>query len=167
MVWRQWHWFGDSGIENTAKLISVLLSKSQGNFLFVKKMLHRWETSRVVRSDPYALPETLGELYHSYFQKLYDRREKFKPVRQVLELIVSTFEPLTQKEIFEVLRMKETSLEEDYDFKDRIQELGPFLRYGENDTVTLNQSINNFIYSRDHFTKKWSCKEPCTLTLNI
>lgn len=130
-------WFGDSGIEKTAKLISVLLSKSQGNFLFVKEMLHHWETSRVARSDPYALPETLGELYHSYFQRLYDRREKFKPIRQVLELIVSTFQPLTQKQIFEVLKMKETSLEEDYDFKDRIQELGHFLRYGENDTVTL------------------------------
>ena len=129
-------WFGDSGIEKTSKLISVLLSKSQGNFLFVKEMLHHWETSRVA-SDPYALPETLGELYHSYFQRLYDRREKFKPVRQVLELIVSTFQPLTQKQIFEVLKMKETSLEEDYDFKDRIQELGHFLRYGENDTVTL------------------------------
>jgi len=130
-------WFGDSGIEKTTELISVLLSKSQGNFLFVKEMFHQWETSRVARSDPYALPETLGELYHSYFQRLYDRREKFKPVRQVLELIVSTFQPLTRKEIFEVLRMKETSLEEDYDFKGRMQELEHFLRYGENDTVTL------------------------------
>ena len=74
-------WFGDSGIEKTAKLISVLLSKSQGNFLFVKEMLHHWETSRVVRSDPYALPETLGELYHSYFQRLYDRKKQFKPGR--------------------------------------------------------------------------------------
>ena len=30
---------------------------------------------------------------------------------------------------------------------------------------SINQSINNFIYPRDHFTKKWSSKEPCTLTL--
>ncbi|KAL9988502.1 hypothetical protein ACROYT_G002956 [Oculina patagonica] len=100
-------------------------------------MLHHWETSRVARSNPYGLPETLGELYHSYFQRLYDRREQFKPVRRVLELLVSTFQPLTQKEIFEVLKMKETNLEEEYDFKDRMKELGHFLRYGENDTVTL------------------------------
>ena len=33
--------------------------------------------------------------------------------------------------------MKETSLEEDYDFKDRMRDLGHFLRHGENDTVTL------------------------------
>ena len=68
-------------MEKTVKLLSVLLTKSQGNFLFVKEMLHHWETSRVAGSDPYALPETLGELYHSYFQRLYtyDRRVKFKP----------------------------------------------------------------------------------------
>ena len=32
---------------------------------------------------------------------------------------------------------------------------------------SINQSMNNFIYPRDHFTKKWSSKEPCTLSLNI
>ena len=25
---------------------------------------------------------------------------------------------------------------------------------------SINQSINNFIYPRDHFTRKWSSKEP-------
>ena len=30
---------------------------------------------------------------------------------------------------------------------------------------SINQSLHNFIYPRDHFTKKWSSKEPCTLTL--
>ena len=130
-------WFGDNTIENTARLISALLSKSQGNFLFVKEMLHHWETSRARTSDPYALPGTLGELYHSYFERLYTRREQFKPIRRVLELLVATFQPLSQKEIFNVLRMKEVNLEEDYDFKDRMKDLGHFLRYGENDTVTL------------------------------
>ena len=130
-------WFGDSSIENTAKLISALLSKSQGNFLFVKEMIHHWKTSRVARSDPYALPETLGELYHSYFQRLYDRQEQFKPVRRVLELLVATFHPMTQRDIFDVLKMNEQNLEEDYDFRDRMKELGHFVRYGENDTVTL------------------------------
>ena len=73
MFYRVKFWVGGSGTEKTAKLISVLLSKSQGSFLFVKEMLHNWETSRVARGDPYALPETLGELYHSYFQRLHDR----------------------------------------------------------------------------------------------
>ena len=137
LLYRVKTWFGESSVENTAKLISALLRKSQGNFLFVKEMIHHWETTRVKRNDPYALPETLGELYHSYFQRLYDTREQFKPVRRVLELLVSTFHPMTQREIFDVLKMNEKQLEEDYDFRDRMKELGHFVRYGKNNTLTL------------------------------
>ena len=130
-------WFGDNSIKNTARLVSALLSKSQGNFLFVKEMLHHWETSRAEKSDPYALPETLGELYHSYFERLYRRPQQFIPIRRVLELLVATFHPLSRKEIFKVLKTKEKHLEEEYEFKNRMKELGHFIRYGENDTVTL------------------------------
>ena len=137
LLYRVKTWFGESSVENTAKLISSLLRKSQGNFLFVKEMIHHWETTRVRPNDPYALPETLGELYHSYFHRLYDTREQFKPVRRVLELLVSTFHPMTQREIFDVLKMNEKQLEEDYDFRDRMKELGHFVRYGKNNTVTL------------------------------
>ena len=130
-------WFGDNSIKSTARLISALLSKSQGNFLFVKEMLHHWETSRAEKRDPYALPETLGDLYHSYFERLYSRKEQFRPIRRVLELLVATFHPLSLKGIYEVLKTSEENLEEQYEFKDRINGLGHFLRYGENDTVTL------------------------------
>ena len=130
-------WFGDNTIKNTARLIAALLNKSQGNFLFVKEMLHHWETFRAQKSNPYALPETLGEIYHSYFERHYSRPEQFKPIRRVLELLVASFQPLSEKDIFNILRMKEVDLEEEYEFKDRMKELGHFLRYGENNTVTL------------------------------
>ena len=96
-------WFGDASLENTDRLISILLSKSQGNFLFVKEMIRHWEASRNIKSDPYALPETLEELYHNNFQRLYHGEEHFKPVRQILELLVATFQPLTPKEVLDVL----------------------------------------------------------------
>ncbi|KAJ7372370.1 hypothetical protein OS493_019819 [Desmophyllum pertusum] len=150
-------WFGGNrkhikNIENTAaRIISTLLSKSQGNFLFVKEMLRHWETSRLAQSDPYALPKSLGELYHSHFERLYYRKKKFKPVRRLLELLVSTLEPLTQKEIFHVLSMKEKNLEEDYDFNDRMIGLGHFLRYRKNGTVTLyHQSLSEWLTSESN-----------------
>ena len=130
-------WFGDNTIKNTARLITALLSKSQGNFLFVKEMLHHWETFRAQKSNPYALPETLGEIYYSYFERHYNRLEQFKPIRRVLELLVASVQPLSQKDIFNILRVKEVDLEEEYEFKDRMEELGHFLRYTENNTVTL------------------------------
>ena len=54
-----------------------------------------------------------------------------------MELLVSTFGALSQKEIFEALRTRENDLDEEYDFKNRLKELGHFLKYGENNTVTL------------------------------
>ena len=144
-------WFGDDSIKNTARLISALLSKSQGNFLFVKEMLHHWETSRAEKRDPYALPETLGDLYQSFFERLYSRKEQFQPIRRVLELLVATFQPLSLKGIYEVLKTKEENLEEEYEFKDRINGLGHFLRYGENDTVTLyHLSLTEWLISENN-----------------
>ena len=130
-------WFGDASLEKTTRLISLLLSKSQGNFLFVKEMIRHWATSRVITDDPYTLPETLEELYHNYFQRLYHREEHFKPVRLILELLLAAFQPLKPKEISDALRVHEASLEQEYDFQNRMKELGHFLRYGKDDTVTL------------------------------
>ena len=130
-------WFGDDSIESTTKLAAALLSKSQGNFLFVKELLNHWEHSRHELGNEYTLPKSLADLYRSYFERLYPRQRSFSPARRVLELLVSTFEPLAEKEIFEVLRMKETDLHKEYDFKNRLKELGHFLKYGENNTITL------------------------------
>ena len=130
-------WFGDDSIESTTKVAAALLSKSQGNFLFVKELLNHWEHSRLELGNEYALPKSLEDLYRSYFERLYPRQRNFGPARRVLELLVSTFEPLAEKEIFEVLRMKENELHKEYDFKNRLKELGHFLKYGENNTITL------------------------------
>lgn len=146
-------WFGDDSVKSTSKLVSTLLSKSQGNFLFVKEVLRHWELSRHELSDAYALPKTLGDLYHSYFARLYPdtRGGSFNPVRRVLELLVTTFEPLTRKEVFNILRMTEKNLEEEYEFQSRLKELGHFLRYGENNTVTLyHLSLTEWLVSESN-----------------
>ncbi|PFX14286.1 Ankyrin repeat domain-containing protein 50 [Stylophora pistillata] len=130
-------WFGDASLENTTRLISLLLSKSQGNFLFVKEMIRHWEASRNMKHDPHALPETLKDLYYNYFQRLYHGEEHFQPVRRILESLVATLQPLTPKEIFDVLRLQEANLKQVHDFQNIMKELDHFLRYGVNDTVTL------------------------------
>ena len=114
-----------------------VLNISQGNFLFVKELLDYWELSRPNFSNAFVLPKTLGDLYQSYFERLYPRKGSFKYARHVFELLVSTFDPLTQKQILELLKMRESNLDEEYDFKNRLKELGHFLKYGKDNTVTL------------------------------
>ena len=144
-------WFGDDSIESTTKVAAALLSSSQGNFLFVKELLNHWEHTGHELENAYALPKSLEELYHSYFERLYPGKGSFRPARHILELLVSTFGALSQKEIFEVLRTRENDLDEEYDFKNRLKELGHFLKYGENNTVTLyHLSLTNWLTSESN-----------------
>ena len=143
-------WFGDNSTRNTARLTSALLSKSQGNFLLAKEMLYFWEISRAEIIDPYSLPETLGELYKRQFERLYSPAEKFEPLRQVLELLVASFQPVTIKQIFDILRRKE-NLKEASRLKYRMDELGHFLRYEENDRVTIyHPSLTEWLTSESN-----------------
>ena len=143
-------WFGDDSVKSITKLATQVLSTSQGNFLFVTELLKDWENSRQGLRNAYVLPKTLRDLFHSYFERLYLRKGSFRPVRHILELLVSTFEPLTHNQMFDLLKVRENSLDE-YDFKDRLRELGHFLKIGKNNTLTLyHLSLTEWLTSEEN-----------------
>ena len=143
-------WMGDDSVKSITKLATQVLSTSQGNFLFVTELLKDWENSRQELRNAYVLPKTLRDLFHSYFERLYSRKGSFRPVRDVLELLVSTFEPLTQKQMFDLLKVRENSLDE-YDFKNRLRELGHFLKIGRDNTLTLyHLSLTEWLTSEEN-----------------
>ena len=165
-------WFGDDSVKLIAKLARDVLNISQGNFLFVKELLDYWELSRPDLRDAFVLPKTLGDLYQSYFERLYPRKGSFKYARHVFELLVSTFDPLTQKQILELLKMRENNLDEEYDFKNRLKELGHFLKYGKDNTVTLyHLSLTEWLTSEENekyfVSKKKGHKTFCDFYLNL
>ena len=143
-------WLGDDSVKSITKLATQVLSTSQGNFLFVTELLKDWENSRQELRNAYVLPKTLRDLFHSYFERLYPRKGSFRPVRQILELLVSTLEPLTQNEMFDLLKVRENSLDE-YDFKNRLRELGHFLKIGGDNTLTLyHLSLTEWLTSEEN-----------------
>ena len=165
-------WFGDDSVKLITKLAAEVLSKSQGNFLFVKELLDYWELSRPDLRDAFVPPKTLGDLYQSYFERLYPRKGNFKYARHIFELLVSTFEPLTQKQVFELLRLRENNLEEEYSLKNRLKELGHFLKYGKDNTVTLyHLSLTEWLTSErneKYFVSKRKGHETfCDFYLNL
>ena len=151
-------WFGDDSVKSVTKLITEVLSKSQGNFLFVNELLNNWEQTTTELRNVFDLPKSLGDLFYTYFKRLYPSKESFKSVRHILELLVSTFEPLTHNQIFELLKTGENSLDE-YDFKNRLKGLSHFLQYGkDNNTLTLyHLSLTEWLTSeenKDFFVSK-------------
>ena len=151
-------WFGDDSVKSVTTLITEVLSKSQGNFLFVNELLNNWEQTTTELRNVFDLPESLGNLFYAYFKRLYPSEESFKSVRHILELLVSTFEPLKRKQIFKLLKTGENSLDE-YDFKNRLKGLSHFLQYGkDNNTLTLyHLSLKEWLTSdenEDFFVSK-------------
>ena len=166
-------WFGDDSEKSIAKLAGDVLNISQGNFLFVKELLDYWELSRPNLSNAFVLPKTLGDLYQSYFERLFPRKGSFEYARHVFELLVSTFDPLTQKQILELLKTRENNRDEEYDFKNnRLKELGHFLKYGKDNTVTLyHLSLTEWLTSEENekyfVSKKKGHKTFCDFYLNL
>ena len=144
-------WFGDDNVNSITKLTTEVLSKSQGNFLFVNELLNNWEHTRPELRNAFDLPKSLGDLFHTaYFNRLYPGKESFKSVRHILELLVSTFEPLTHNQILQLLRTEENSLDE-YDFKNRLKGLSHFLQYKKDNTLTLyHLSLTEWLTSQEN-----------------
>ena len=144
-------WFGDDSVKSVSKLITEVLSKSQGNFLFVNELLNNWEQTTTELRNVFDLPKSLGDLFYTYFSRLYPSQDSFKSVRHILELLVSTFEPLKRKQIFKLLKTGENSLDE-YDFKNRLKALSHFLQYGkDNNTLALyHLSLTEWLTSEEN-----------------
>ena len=143
-------WFGDDSVNSITKVTTKVLSKSQGNFLFVNVLLKNWEHTRPELSNAFDLPKSLGDLFYTaYFKRLYLSKESFKSVQHILELLVSTFEPLTPNQILELLRTGGNSLDE-YDFKNRLKGLSHFVQYRIDNTLTLyHLSLTEWLTSQE------------------
>ena len=131
-------------------LTNKLLTQSEGNFLFVKLMLQYGKDDWHNQADLDKLPKTVGEQYERYLRRAYGSREKFKPALAILEILVSTFEPLTEKQIFDVLRIQE-KIDFEYDFVYALKGLSHFVTYAEDNTITLfHQTFREWLTSKDN-----------------
>ncbi|KAL9988026.1 hypothetical protein ACROYT_G002423 [Oculina patagonica] len=141
---------GFSSGEEISYLTNKLLSQSQGNFLFVKEMFHFWKDDWNNQIDFNQLPKTIGGIYESYLRRVYGSREKFKSALAVLEVLVATFEPMRVDRLFEVLRVQE-KIDYEYDFVYALKGLSHFIRYGEDNTITIfHLSFTEWLTSKEN-----------------
>ena len=131
-------------------LTNKLLTQSEGNFLFAKLMLQYGRDDWHNQADLNKLPRTVGEQCERYLRRAYGSREKIRPALAILEILVSTFEPLTEKQIFDVLRIQE-KIDFEYDFVYALKGLSHFVTYGEDNTITLfHQTFTEWLTSKDN-----------------
>ena len=135
--------------DEVSNLTSKLLHQSQGNFLFAKEML-RYLKDDLQGVDLNKLPNTIGEQYESYLKRAFGSREKFKSALAVLEVLVSSFEPLTIDGLFDVLSIRE-EIDYEYDFVYTLKSLSHFITYGRDNTISLfHLSFQEWLTSQEN-----------------
>ena len=131
-------------------LTNKLLTQSEGNFLFAKLVIQYGKDDWHNKADLNKLPKTVGEQYERYLRRAYGSREKIRPALAILEILVSTFEPLTEKQIFDVLRIQE-KIDFEYDFVYALKGLSHFVTYGKDNAITLfHQTFREWLTSKDN-----------------
>ena len=121
--------------DEISKLTNKLLDQSQGNFLFAKEMLLDLKKD-LQGVDLNKLPNTIGEHYESYLRRAFRSREQFKSVRAILEVLVSSFEPLTIDRLADILKIRE-KIDYKCDFDYTLKPLSHFITYGRDNTLSL------------------------------
>ena len=116
----------------TQKIVSILADKSQGNFQFVKVVLDLWLASgESVTWDTF--PKTLDNSYQLYFERKYGTLESFQSLRQIFEVLVATYKPLTLHEMHSLLSLDNPTLDLDYEFMPKLDQVSLFLWHGSGD----------------------------------
>lgn len=129
----------------------ALAEKSQGNFLYIKMLLYNVNNVGDNLNTLF-LPPSLSRTYQTFFERQYPNGKNFRFVRRILEVLIISFEPLTSRELFEIISLEEKDLHFEYDFLPMLKELSVFLRESEDEgTITVyHSSLAEWLTSKEN-----------------
>ena len=94
------------------KLEEMLLSASNGNFLYLTLILEDIKKGRIKPSDQSFFPSGLSGYYRENFDRIYKDKDRFKKTRAILDIILAAREPLPVWHIGELLNITPKRVEE-------------------------------------------------------
>lgn len=116
----------------TQRIVSSLAEKGHGNFLYVKVVLDLWLTSSEdINWETF--PKTLDSTYQLYFERRYPSRESFQSLREIFEVLVAAYTPLTIQEMHSLFRLDNPTLDLEYEFMPKLDQVSLFLWHGSRD----------------------------------
>lgn len=112
------------------RIVSNLVEKSQGNFLHVRLVLNALSAKTDNTSWTENIPQTLDNLFQLYFERKFTTRNSFQPLRDIFEILVASYRPLSAQQIHSVLQLDNPTLDYEYDVMPRLEEVSLFLWHG-------------------------------------
>ena len=144
----------------TQKIVSNLAKKGQGNFLYVKVVLDLWlESTESVTWDTF--PKTLDSSYELYFERKYGTPECFQSLRQIFEVLVAAYVPLTINEMHSLLMLDNPTLDLEYELMPNLDRVSLFLWHGSGDGFIriYHTSLSEWLTSKTNKGKFYYIKK--------
>ena len=120
-------------------LVSNLAKKADGNFLYVKVMLDLWLTS-AEKIDWETIPKTLESTYQLYFERKFSTFESFRSLREIFEVLVAAYTPLTSQEMHSLFGLENPTLDLDYDLMPKLDQVSIFLWHGSEGKLRIHHA---------------------------
>ena len=112
------------------RIVSNLVEKSQGNFLHVRLVLNALSATTDNTSWTENIPQTLDNLFQLYFERKFTTLNSFQPLRDIFEILVASYRPLSAQQIHSALQLDNPTLDYEYDVMPRLEEVSLFLWHG-------------------------------------
>ena len=110
------------------KVVISLMEKAQGNFLFLKAVLNfLLETPESVSWTEQEFPKTLDNIFQLNFERKFNSRESFRSLREIFEILVAAYTPLSAEDIYSLLKLDNPDLDYEYDLMPKLEEMSLFL----------------------------------------
>ena len=144
----------------TQKIVSSLAEKGHGNFLYVKVVLDLWLASAEnIKWESF--PKTLDSTYQLYFERKYGNPESFQSLREIFEVLVAAYTPLTVLEMHSLFRLDKPTLDLEYEFMPKLDQVSLFLCHGSGDDLIRihHASLSEWLTSENNKGKIYYVKK--------
>lgn len=112
------------------RIVTSLVEKAQGNFLFIKVMLDFLLATPESVSWTENFPKTLDSTFQLYFERKFTSQESFRSLRDIFEVLVAAYTPLSTQDIHSLLKLDNPALDFEYDIIPKLEEVSLFLLHG-------------------------------------
>ena len=121
------------------RLAEIILSKSRGNFLYLRHTLDALRAKKIDPRRPDAFPEGLVGVYYTFFQRVFPDPSSYVEVRHLLDVIVASREPLTAREIGACLNC------DPFDVEQELQRVADFFPERDGRYQAFHKSITDWL----------------------
>jgi WD40 repeat protein len=128
-----------SGESDIQQIKTLIISKSEGNFLYIKQFIHGVETGQIDLNSSASFPDGLIGIYITYFDRIYSGNENYAHFRPILEVITCLKKPFTAKELSPILHLSE------FEIRRRMQTLSAFFPEREKYYSPYHKSITDWL----------------------